>query len=224
MIGDNYAEKLRLYDDAYYERQHHWSLKDKYQRELKKLLSLMDIRTSDRVLDLGCNTGNVVKYLKTEYGCEAYGLDYPEAWLKAVRIDTAVRGDALNLPFRDESFDRVLMLHIVGHIRDPQRAVAESYRILKRGGKLGLITPNAWFIWLMKPLNYLRIIKHIPDPTVIRYYRLSSLNDLIDNSQFKLEEIFAWGDLPNLIDSNNISRLKLADKYRERLFCVAEKA
>ena len=222
-MTDKYAEKLPLYDASYYKRQHQWSVKHKYMAELKNLLFLMDIRQSERVLDVGCNTGNVVKYLKAEYGCEACGLDYPEAWLKAVRIDTAVNGDALHLPFKDGSFDKVLMLHIFGHLGNVRGAIAEAHRTLKPGGKLGVITPNAWFVWLMKPLNYLGIIKYTPDPTVIRYFRLSSLKSLYNSKQFRLNAIFSSGDLPNLVNFNFVSRLELADTFRERLFCVAEK-
>jgi len=222
-VRNKYREKLRLYDASYYQRQHQWSLKHRYEAELKNLLSFMDIRQSERVLDVGCNTGNVVKYLKAECGCEAFGLDYPEAWLNAVRIDTAVNGDALHLPFKDGSFDKVLMLHIFGHLGDVQTAIKEAYRILKPGGKLGVITPNACYVWLMRPLNYLRIIKYNPDPTVIRYFRLSSLRSVFDGQQFKLDAIFSSGDLPNLVNFNCISRFKLADIFRERLFCVAQK-
>jgi ubiquinone/menaquinone biosynthesis C-methylase UbiE len=223
MTINKYVKKLPLYNTSYYERQHHWSLKDKYRLELENLLSLMDIRSSDWVLDVGCNTGNVVKHLRTEYGCRSYGLDYPEAWLKSVRIDNVVRGDAISLPFRGETFHKVLLLHIVGHLSNTQKVVEETYRILRPEGKLGLITPNAWFVWLMKPLNYLRVIKHSPDPTVLRYYRLSSLKTLFNATRFKLRELHTFGDLPDLIHFSYISLSKLADNFRERLFCVAEK-
>jgi ArsR family transcriptional regulator len=46
------------------------------------------------------------------------------------------RGDMHALPFRDESFDHVLMLACLGYADDPARAVAEAARVLKPGGNV----------------------------------------------------------------------------------------
>lgn len=46
-----------------------------------------------------------------------------------------VIGDVMNLPFKDGSFDCVICLETMEHIKDPFRAMSEIYRILKPGGK-----------------------------------------------------------------------------------------
>jgi ArsR family transcriptional regulator len=50
------------------------------------------------------------------------------------------RGDMHALPFRDESFDHVLMLACLGYAHDPPRAVAEAARVLRPGGNLVAVT------------------------------------------------------------------------------------
>lgn len=107
----------------------------------------MHIDPGHRVLDLGAGTGTLALLLKrAQPAGRIYGLDRdPEiltiARAKAVQagvnIDLGV-GDAVALPFRDESFDRVvssLVFSLLSH-DDKQRAAREAYRVLQRGGEL----------------------------------------------------------------------------------------
>lgn len=53
---------------------------------------------------------------------------------------TDVVGDAHQLPFRDESFDRVFALNVFEHLQEPARAAAEVARVLKPGGMVAIHT------------------------------------------------------------------------------------
>jgi SAM-dependent methyltransferase len=51
-------------------------------------------------------------------------------------------GDIHNLPFKDTSIDAIICAHVLEHVRDPIRAVAEMYRVLKPKGMLFLYVPS----------------------------------------------------------------------------------
>ena len=53
---------------------------------------------------------------------------------------TDVVGDAHQLPFRDDVFDRVFALNVFEHLREPKRAAAEIFRVLKPGGTVSIHT------------------------------------------------------------------------------------
>jgi ubiquinone/menaquinone biosynthesis C-methylase UbiE len=73
-------------------------------------------------------------------GARAVALDLAEAKLRRGRELTAapalIRGDALDLPFADASFDRVMSICAIEHFDDGARALAEMARVLAPGGEL----------------------------------------------------------------------------------------
>ena len=50
--------------------------------------------------------------------------------------------DGYDLPFRDASFEVVLLIAVLEHTREPQRILAEARRVLKPGGRAVMVVPN----------------------------------------------------------------------------------
>src|SRR5215216_1117873 len=91
-------------------------------------------------LDVACGPGYVSAGAK-QMGAIPTGIDFSDkmvAIAKGMCPDIRfMQGDAHNLPFDDDSFDRVLMNFGLLHVSNPERACAEAGRVLKRGGKFG---------------------------------------------------------------------------------------
>ena len=94
------------------------------------------------VLDVGCGTGGFARGIERTTsahvtGCEQapHFVEFARAAGQAEGIDfTWVVGDAEALPFAASSFDRVLLSLVLHQLADPQAAVAEAFRVLRRGG------------------------------------------------------------------------------------------
>jgi ubiquinone/menaquinone biosynthesis C-methylase UbiE len=124
-------------------------------------INLAKITPGERVLDIGCGRGEAALNCALR-GAKAHGLDYSSAAMHIARqlMDYARRNDmdmsleqalADQLPFADNSFDKVFMLDIVEHLHQPdlERTFVEVYRILKPGANLVIHTmPNAdYYRW-----------------------------------------------------------------------------
>lgn len=53
------------------------------------------------------------------------------------------QADATHLPFEDDSFDAVIAMHMLYHLPDPSKGLAEMHRVLKPGGFLAVTTNGA---------------------------------------------------------------------------------
>jgi len=51
-------------------------------------------------------------------------------------------GDALNLPFKDHSFNRIICAEVMEHVKDPDQGIEEMVRVLKPGGLLAVTVPT----------------------------------------------------------------------------------
>lgn len=92
-----------------------------------------------RILEIGCGNGwNMSRF--AQYGRVAYGLDaVPERVELARAHGPALLADGLRLPFADGSLDMIYIQHVLHHIGDVDRALAEVRRCLRPGGVLFLV-------------------------------------------------------------------------------------
>jgi methionine biosynthesis protein MetW len=96
-----------------------------------------------RVLDLGCGDGALLDILRRERQCRGFGIEIDDAMVAAcVRRDVKVLQlnleDGLAL-FEDRSFDVVLQLETLQHLRNTERMLRETARV----GRIGIVSfPN----------------------------------------------------------------------------------
>ena len=125
---------------------------------LSQAFEAAQIAPGMRVLDVGCGRGEILHHC-ARLGAQAHGVDYaPIAAHIARRLAMRNQGngdaysvhlaDAKCLPFRNASFDRVLMFDLVEHLHpwELDRALAEARRVLRPDGRLIIHTaPNVWY-------------------------------------------------------------------------------
>ena len=146
-------------------------------------------RTS--VIDVGCGAGRH-SFEAYRRGADVIAFDQDAAELN--NVDTiltamadegeapewarteAVKGDALDLPYADGTFDCVIASEILEHVPEDDRAIAELIRVLKPGGRLAVTVPR----WLPERVCWLLSDEyHSNEGGHIRIYRASALRDKI---------------------------------------------
>lgn len=119
----------------------------------------LGLRHGERLLDLGSGGGRHA-FEAMRRGAVVVAVDVSAADLKdlaavaGAMLETGettiaswagvVNGDALDLPFPDDSFDRIITSEVLEHIWDDERAIDELVRVLRPGGRLAVTVPTRW--------------------------------------------------------------------------------
>jgi SAM-dependent methyltransferase len=116
--------------------------------EAETLAHMVAANENDRAVDLACGPGTLaLRFAKhVRWIC---GLDFTPAILQRARRAasheglqeklTFVIGDAQSLPFADSSLTLAVTSYSLHHISDPARVISEMSRVVKKGGRVGLI-------------------------------------------------------------------------------------
>ncbi len=127
-----YHARAREYDDWWRQRGLYAPRgSEEWQAERDEALEAIAALPARRTLDVACGTGFVTRLLPGE----VVGLDQSEAMVEVAREQardaTYVVGDALDLPFEDDSFERVFTSHFYGHLEEDDRVrfLAEARRM-----------------------------------------------------------------------------------------------
>ena len=112
-------------------------------------VSLLAVQPTDSILEIGFGAGATIQQLAA-FASEGYvaGVDFSQTMVNVARKRNAKAvkagrvelkyGNAANLPFVDNHFDKVLSIHSLYFWRDPLKAFAEIWRVLKPEGTVTL--------------------------------------------------------------------------------------
>jgi|LauGreSBDMM110SN_4_FD.fasta_scaffold66532_1 ubiquinone/menaquinone biosynthesis C-methylase UbiE len=98
-----------------------------------------------KILELGFGEGEHLSFVTSDFA-EYLATDLDAKRLERFRPKLIANAklmqcDAMSLPFPDQSFDRVIATCLIAHLRDPELALTEWRRVLKKGGELTMYVP-----------------------------------------------------------------------------------
>jgi arsenite methyltransferase len=142
--------------------------------------ALLALQPGEKVLDIGSGPGFLADEMAAEVGPEGavHGVDPSESMLAiARRRESSAQyalGDAVSLPFDDETFDAAIATQVYEYVPDMPAALAEVRRVLRPGGRL-LILDTDWdaIVWHSSDRDrMLRVLEkwndHLADPYLPR--------------------------------------------------------
>jgi SAM-dependent methyltransferase len=103
--------------------------------------------------DVGCGNGRYIDALRAA-GARVIGVDLSSGMLAGIPgpASELIVADAQSLPLADASLDALLMMHMLYHVPDPERAVKEVTRVLRRSGRVLVATNGSHHLGEMNAL------------------------------------------------------------------------
>ncbi len=186
-------------------------MKERNIRLLRMLLENIP-NVNVKILDVGCGNGTLSQVISQRVKTKVVGVDISPTLLKkakargidAYEIDVCTQ----LLPFEDNKFDVAILARALEHLIDPDFAIKEIKRVLKKEGLLVLSTPNlgAWHNRLLlmlglQPLftevsskkvfgrKFLQLGEGNPAVGHLRIFTLNALKAFLSYYHFKINEI-----------------------------------
>jgi ubiquinone/menaquinone biosynthesis C-methylase UbiE len=168
-IASEYAKNRRLHPEVF-----------------RELISTGKVTAYDKVLEVGCGTGNYIVALESSISCLCWGID-PSAKMLSIAKERSSNirfqlGQAESLEFQSSFFNLVFSVDVIHHVSKHFNYYQEAYRVLKKGGKLCTVTDSEWIIRNRQPLS-----TYFPESVEIelkRYPRIPHLRDLMKQVGF----------------------------------------
>ncbi|MCW6169280.1 MAG: methyltransferase domain-containing protein [Thermoplasmatales archaeon] len=161
--------------------------------DLSMLLEALNVSGDSVGLDLATGTGNtaieIAKIARMVYGLDGTQEMLDSAIKSAYNLGLSniefVLGSVEHLPFGNETFDLVSCRRAAHHFKDKSMFLDEVRRVLKVGGKFGLVD-------FVRPendtLNLFNRIETMRDPSHVAALRFSEWDDMVKNHGFKVLE------------------------------------
>jgi sterol 24-C-methyltransferase len=119
--------------------------RDEAQRRLhERVADMLELEPGKRVLDIGCGVGGAMRNIARHSRATVQGIALGDDEIELnngmsrdhglAELCTACRGDALDMPFEDETFDAAYAIYALKYFPDPSDVLGEVARVLRPGG------------------------------------------------------------------------------------------
>ncbi|MCX8008484.1 MAG: class I SAM-dependent methyltransferase [Patescibacteria group bacterium] len=132
-----------------------------FARRAKILIQELQLKGNEHILEVGCGRGYYEGALAFLYPkLRITAIDTNDRYLAIARQTNIspniefLNADALNLPWNDNTFDRVFATEVLEHLPDDIKGLSEMYRVLKKGGIAVITVPHKQYPFLWDPLNW----------------------------------------------------------------------
>jgi len=189
--GDKYADEMASV--------HRYGDIKELEKIVMHIIEKLEIKGNDRVLDAGCGSGIFTSILEGLTGADITGMDFSIRHLEIMRKKhihiEPVTGDVTALPFKEDSFDKVVCYSVLQFVEPWQEAVEELIRVTKRGGMLllgdipdrsrrwvqYLLTIKKALILLGRPKEFLDKLRYATSGPQWQWFNISEVISFIKN-------------------------------------------
>ncbi|MBM3232494.1 class I SAM-dependent methyltransferase [Candidatus Pacearchaeota archaeon] len=153
--------------------------------------SIIDTKIKGRTLNIGAGEMQWIENILFVKNKDFFSSDLDKKNLgKENKAINKIQADATKLPFKDGYFSQVIILDVLEHIKDHNKALEEINRVLKKGGRLAICVPNDTLLSYLNPVRYVQHERH---------YTIQGIVSLLKKKRFKIKNVFAGGRIFELL-------------------------
>lgn len=164
-----------------------------FSRQEKLILDLVSPIAGESLLAVGCETGNYLRIFQNK-NCVLTGIDSSDAALTSARNKLGhrcelVQGNPADLPFSDNEFDVVSLVHGPQILGDPGKVMAEAVRVSRSRVFVGFFNKHSF----VGTKQSVRKLFCFPVASAMRFFTVSEMKSIINKTM--LQPSITWGSV-----------------------------
>lgn len=163
-------------------------------------LMIKKIKENSVVLEFGCATGRMTKYMAENLNCKVYIVEYDRsAYEVALQFATdGICDDIMDFAWLEKfekiRFDAILFADVLEHLSDPERVIRECSKLLKEDGQIHISIPNithndVLLRFLHDDVNYTKV--GLLDDTHVHFWGLDNIKNFAEHCGLYVSKIEA---------------------------------
>lgn len=154
------------------------------------MINWLELKKNEKILDIACGEGSLTLKIAKK-GCTVHGIDISFDAIKRAKYVSKQEkiyssfevGNAENLPYKNNSFDKIVCSSSLEHFINDITSLKEMYRVVKPNG-LVVLTVDSFTYPIDKRLKEIHKNRH----RVIKYYSSKTLNESLKKSGFNIKK------------------------------------
>lgn len=183
-------KKALVYDELFFQSLTEFPLRKKIATYLKK----QKIDKSAKIIDIGCGTGELLKFLESEGYYALYGNDISEEMLKIAqkKLKNCIfyHGN-INKVEIDKKFNFIIITEALHHIPDLRKTFKSLESLLADEGRILLLEPNKdWFFEHLSHKNFFQYLIYLPLAPLRKFVSIKNKEIIQKNSKYDTPDTF----------------------------------
>jgi len=131
-----------MVDDFFERTSREWNVTERTERIARKIVDILISEDAKKILDIGCGKGVLEKFIiEKNANLQVYCVDAALGMLLGMKETfqnnvESIQGKGEMLPFKNETFDAIIIFNAFPHFGDKKSSIFECYRVLENNGKL----------------------------------------------------------------------------------------
>lgn len=151
------------------------------------LITLADIKENLNILDIGCGTGWALGQAAKSVGYKGafYGVDLSSGMIEKAKENFSnyqnfhfIKASSESIPLDDNLFDIIICTNSFHHYLQPDKAMAEIYRLLRPCGKIYILDPTADSLIIKIADKIIRLL----EPAHVKMYSTQEFRNLMSEA------------------------------------------
>jgi SAM-dependent methyltransferase len=141
-------------------------------------------KADEKIVDIGCGNGGILRFLRNEGYISLYGLEISRYAIERLTEEgiNMSYGNLPDIPYENEQFDFVISSQVLEHIINRKKFISEIHRILKNKGRAAIFVPDDCLGPIDEHEHVIKYNRKSLQKFLQKYFQIKTIESIVDEN------------------------------------------